>query len=107
MVEEHFAEGGPVTFVNLRTWEREFWGVHTVTSVLNYEVETEEREGRCGRRPQVDYTMSAHFECDILYCVPVEAQKNDTGERHASVDRLSISSELWRNEKIRQCWAAS
>ena len=42
-MEEHFAEGGPVTFVNLHTWEqREFWGVHTVTSVLNYEVETEE-----------------------------------------------------------------
>ena len=45
------------------------------TTSLNYEVQTEERGSQRGRRPQVDFTLSAHVENDVLYCVPVEAKK--------------------------------
>ena len=45
------------------------------SSSLNCEVTTEERGNRRGRRPQVDFTLSAHVKSDVLYCVPVEAKK--------------------------------
>ena len=45
------------------------------TSSLNYEMHTEDRGNRRGRRPQVDFTMSAHVDSDTFYCVPVEAKQ--------------------------------
>ena len=44
--------------------------------VYTYEVNTEDRESQRGRRPQVDFALSAHVDSDnAIYCVPVEAKK--------------------------------
>ena len=56
------------------------------SSALSIEVNTEEPE-RPGRRPQVDYLMSAHAGETLLYCIPVEA-KSTMPKKH--VTQLSV-----------------
>ena len=46
------------------------------SSALSYEVDTEERRKRRGRRPQVDFMLSGHVNSEFMYCVPVEAKRS-------------------------------
>ena len=80
-----------------------------VCSSLNVEVNTEEREGRPGRRPQVDFTMTAYAstsdgvpESEALYCIPVEAKQRLVRKHMAQLGQYqaSLSTGHFMREKV-------